>query len=386
VPSAVPGPQGTTGSPVALTSDPEFRAEFLRRGGGDAVRCFQCATCSAVCELAKDDALFPRRQMLWAQWGLADRLSQDASVWLCHQCQDCTARCPRDAKPGDSLQAIRSVLTERLAAPRFLGRLVGQARTTWPLLVGIPILFWALLIAATTGFQITSLPLVYGDVVPHVLIYSVFFSVTALVLVAVSVQAKRVWALWGREQPRAGSFLSGLVAVGGDILLHRRFNKCTASRGRTVGHLALFWGFIGAAVTSGLIVVAMYGLGEELPLPQTHPFKILGNISAVLLVVGAAWLVVNRLSGRDGGKSTAFDNFFLWLVVALVVSGVAVELGRYFLPPEVAVGIYVAHLGIVLSLFLTFPYSKFAHLLYRTLAMVHETMARRAASRSPHLV
>ena len=38
----------------------------------------------------------------------------------------------------------------------------------------------------------------------------------------------------------------------------------------------------------------------------------------------------------------------------------------------IAVGTYVLHLGVVTTLFLTFPYSKFAHMLYRTLAMVHE--------------
>ena len=34
------------------------------------------------------------------------------------------------------------------------------------------------------------------------------------------------------------------------------------------------------------------------------------------------------------------------------------------------------HLGTVLALFLTFPFSKFAHALYRTLAMAHERLTR----------
>ena len=51
---------------------PEFREAFFDRGGENAARCYQCATCSSVCELAPANAPFPRRQILWAQWGLED--------------------------------------------------------------------------------------------------------------------------------------------------------------------------------------------------------------------------------------------------------------------------------------------------------------------------
>ena len=40
----------------------------------------------------------------------------------------------------------------------------------------------------------------------------------------------------------------------------------------------------------------------------------------------------------------------------------------------VGFGVYIIHLGVVLCLFLTLPYSKFAHILYRTLAMAHEKL------------
>jgi quinone-modifying oxidoreductase subunit QmoC len=63
----------------------------------------------------------------------------------------------------------------------------------------------------------------------------------------------------------------------------------------------------------------------------------------------------------------------------VIGTGVLTEAFRFVAPPEVACGMYVAHLGVVFTLFITFPYSKFAHLLYRTLALVHQRMAEEAA-------
>jgi len=69
-------------------------------------------------------------------------------------------------------------------------------------------------------------------------------------------------------------------------------------------------------------------------------------------------------------------------VVLVIATGILVELVRLVVPgvPVVAVALYVLHLSVVTTLFLTFPYSKFAHMLYRTLAMVHEQAAAGPAS------
>ena len=94
--------------------------------------------------------------------------------------------------------------------------------------------------------------------------------------------------------------------------------------------------------------------------------------------------VVNRLGDRKRlGAATAFDTFFLTVVLLVIATGVLAEVGRFLFSPALAVGIYVAHLGFILTLFLTFPYSKFAHLLYRTLAMVHERMRTSPGTERP---
>jgi quinone-modifying oxidoreductase subunit QmoC len=363
-------PSATVLSPV-----PGFRAELLRRGAGDAARCMQCATCSSVCDLATADTAFPRRQILWAQWGLADRLAADPAIWLCHQCNDCTARCPRDAAPGDALQAIRSVVIERLGAPGVLARLVARAGTTWPVLIGVPILFWALYVRAVNGFDAVRTPLSYTDVVPTWMIYSVFLPAAAFALAASFLGARRVWAAWGAGERRTGTLFQGLARVAADVLLHRRFERCGAAHPRRSGHLLLVLGFLGALVTTSLLGVAMDVFHVRTPLPQGNPIKLLGNASAVLLVLGLALLVANRRRPDAAGRTQAFDAFFLSLVAAVALSGVAAELGRLHLAPAAAVALYVVHLGTVLTLFLTFPFSKFAHALYRTLAMAHQRLA-----------
>ncbi len=369
--------------PTLLPSH-EFREALRRRGGDTASRCFQCATCSGVCELAPDEAPFPRRLMLLAQWGQAERLAADPAVWLCHQCNDCTVRCPRDAKPGDVVQAIRALVIEKLAFPGFLGRLVGAARASWPLLVGLPIAFWVALLAATGHLAIpVALPQhwAYEQLVPHVLIYSVFFPAAGWALLAAWVSGRRFWGLLAAGGPPV-SFFGGVVPAVSEIATHKRFASCDAARPRRFGHLTLLWGFVGAAVTSGLLIVGIYVQHLAMPLALTHPYKVLGNVSAVLLVIGATVLVANRLGdGRKAGAATAFDNYFLTVVALVIVTGVLSEVARLALTPEFALAVYVVHLGLVLCLFLTFPYSKFAHMLYRSLTMVHQ-LGGAEASRS----
>ena len=354
-----------------------FRTELARLGAADVSRCMQCATCSSVCDLAQaSGTIFPRRQILHAHWGLVDQLAADPAVWLCHGCNDCSVRCPRDAHPADAMSAIRALVIEHVGTPRFLARLVGRAGATWPILIGAPVLFWALYIGAVSGFAPRRLPLAYSDFVPQWMIYSVFIPAALFAVAASFVGAQRTWRAWGAAAGRQGSLLSGLARIVVDVLDHRRFAACRAAAPRRSGHLLLLFGFLGALLTTSALGVLMDVLGVKTPLPWTHPIKLLGNASAILLVAGTVSLVLTRIGGAAKvGRSIAFDSFFLSLVAAVVASGIGAELARVALAPSVALAVYVLHLGTVLSLFLTFPFSKFAHALYRTLAMAHERLA-----------
>jgi ferredoxin len=94
-----------------IQPDPAFIATLMNLGAGDLKKCYQCATCSVACDLGIEDATFPRKQMLAAQWGLKDRLLDDPGPWLCFYCGECSERCPRKANPGETMMALRRYLT-----------------------------------------------------------------------------------------------------------------------------------------------------------------------------------------------------------------------------------------------------------------------------------
>ena len=377
----------------------EFREAFVKRGGTNAARCYQCATCSSVCELAPANAPFPRRQVLMAQWGLEDQLIADPGPWLCHQCNDCSVRCPRGVDPGDMMAVVRAMAVERLSAPRIMGRLVGNIRASWPALIFLPIIFWLVLLGATTGLAIPGVdPTLsalegrfhYEAFVPHSLIYIVYTTVTVLVIAAMWFSGRRFWQLIGSGHERSGSFFGALGGAVADIATHRKFSLCDHGvPKRRWGHFLVMWGFVGAAVTSGILVVYLYKEyppfswipldAATYPLPLDHWVKWLGNISAVALVIGGVLLFANRRAVGDKlvGQTTAFDRFFLMTVLGVIGTGVLTEGLRFVaVPPVLACSMYVLHLGAVLTLFITVPYSKFAHIVYRTLAMTHERMTK----------
>jgi quinone-modifying oxidoreductase subunit QmoC len=323
--------------------------------------------------------------MLLAQWGMLDQLAVDPAIWLCYQCADCSKRCPRDAKPGDVLQGLRAAAIRAVAFPGAVGALVANAKTTWPLMVLAPWLFWVALMLGMGYYPVNAEHLLhtgthggYAAIVPHWLLYAVYFPIAAWVTLAIGIGGIRLWKGMGRGVERRGSFLSGLTAVLADVATHKSFGECEAEPSRRTGHLLLFWGFVGAAVTSGLLIVAIYIQKLDMPLPLWHPYKILGNLSALALVIGGAQLMINRYgSGRSLVSSTAFDNFFLILVAAVITTGVVTEGVRLAGMPTVAFVVYTLHLGVVMTLFLTFPYSKFAHMVYRVLALVHQRTVSR---------
>ena len=127
-----------------IEPDSNFIKEVMSQGGESLKKCYQCATCYVACTISPDNKPFPRKEMIAAQWGLKDRLVANHDIWLCHQCGDCSTLCPRDAKPGDVIGAIRSYAIKEYATPKFMSDLVNDPKKL-PVLFLIPTVIFVVL-------------------------------------------------------------------------------------------------------------------------------------------------------------------------------------------------------------------------------------------------
>ncbi len=369
----------------------------LMASGGDTVnRCYQCATCSVVCPLSTEERAFPRKEMLWAQWGLASKIAGDADVWLCHQCGDCSAYCPRDARPGDVLGAIRLNAIKYYAEPKALAEMLSNSAGVIGTVVAAFIVWYivAFLWSLKTG---ESFPFPEGTVAYHKILTFVPIDLVVLPIVGLVVWASyqgisRFWndiskgsgivSFTGTgPKPALGPLFSKyLIPSIQEILAHKRFEECGEAKDRAKGHKLLLWSFIMLFIVTGLVfvindIIYVPFLHEHFtPMPLWNPIKIFANIAAGMLVVGA-WMIFKMRKQKTAEgvfKSSEQDWLLIWLIFAVGVTGIGAELFRLMNIAAIAYPTYILHLATVVTLFLAVPYSKFAHLIYRTTAYVYQ--------------
>jgi quinone-modifying oxidoreductase, subunit QmoC len=364
-----------------------FGAETLRR-------CYQCGTCSVVCPRTPLEDAFPRKEMVWAQWGLEDRLVADVDAWLCYQCNDCITHCPVDARPGDVMAATRDLQIAEYSFPRFMGRIPSERRYL-PLAVAIPAALVGLLVLTATVASEGRFALPQGRILFEHYIGHGWLDVFTLSLVSVVAALsfdglRRFWAALGRSVP-AGTERQPLSrsvrGAIGDAFSHKGFDDCATSHTRLWAHLAIFYGFLGlvAATTGAAIYTEIFPIlgiewhGNVLSLPIWDPVKIVGNVGGIALLVALGQTLWMRFARREqAGKSTYSDWFFSGLLALTALTGFATEILRFADARTGAYAAYTIHLVFVFGLFAYFPFSKFSHVMYRTAALAFARQIGRA--------
>ncbi|VEN72819.1 Heterodisulfide reductase [Candidatus Desulfarcum epimagneticum] len=364
-----------------LEPDLGFINEVAGLGGGDLKKCFQCATCSVACPIAPDDKPFPRKEMIAASWGLKDKLVANHDIWLCHNCGDCTTLCPRGAKPGEALGAIRAYAVSEYAIPKALGKAVNDPKKL-PVLLAIPAILFlviglltGLLDFTPTGEEVVHTKFFSTWLVDIIMIPAFFFAVVVFALgvkrFVNDIHENAVKSGKAEDKPLdMGGLVQALVKVFPTILAHKKFDECGENKERSTAHLLVFYSFIGLAIVTGIFFVALYILKIHGPYSQMNPVKWLGNISGVALIIGSFLLIQSRRAQTDQSSSYK-DWYLLGLVFGLGVTGMGTEITRLAGWACVTYALYYVHLMLVFCLFVYTPFSKLAHLVYRTVAMAY---------------
>ena len=399
---------------MSMNVQPDFDfIKDMKEAGGDTLKkCFQCATCSVVCPLSTDENPFPRQQMILSQWGLKEKVIGDPNVYLCHQCGDCTAYCPRGAKPGDVLGAIRAQAYKHFGWPSGLAKLASSGKNM-PMLVGIPAVIILVMWLISGGLHIPSTEDFahngYGHFFGHwdfrLLAKNVLF-IDLIMLPAAGIAAfgayKGVMAMWKQMSENAGvgealyrpsapQFIKEFLWPSlQEIVQHDRFNECVTNKDRVRGHLPLMWAFIAlffvtaysafAQDVVGIFIPSLHG-----PMSLWNPVKILANVAAIAMIYGTFVLWSNRSQMEADGQATNtfYDWFLIWMIMGVGVTGLGAELFRLIGISSLGYLTYYLHLVSIMMLFLYMPYTKFAHIIYRTAAMAFERYRDSAYVKNP---
>ena len=372
---------------ITVNADLGFVQTLLSGGAADLKYCYQCSTCTVVCPVTPDGSPFPRKKMIHAQFGLKEKLVKSLDSWLCINCNDCSTYCPRGAKPGDVMNAIRALSVEFFSVPGFLARAAKEPARIWILFL-IP----AVILAATvvglhggSGFAFLAGRIVYAKMLPIPVVDAIFISAMGFAGITLLLGLWRFLRAMREEYPRTSGGESIGAAIAGtatDIFSHRKFRECGTNSARSNAHLLVMYGFLGLMVTTTLVGVLYYfnqfGMDVEVtPYSFFHPVKVLGNVSGTMALLGCVLVVARKMGKAEAGSASFFDWTFVWVLFLTVITGFLAQLLRVFDFAPGAYFIYYVHLIFVFFLLAYAAHTKMGHIFFRVAAMVYSRISGR---------
>ena len=359
--------------------------ENLREAERLMTICNACRYCEGLC------AVFPAMEMrrVFAQGDLVYLAN------LCHQCGACLPDCQYspphqfDVNVPAALARLRNDSYANYAWPRALAG-VFERNGLW-----VALLCAASVAVFVVGFVAFTDPAALwsadaGDfyrLMPHGAMIGLFGAAALYAIAAFVFSLRAYWRDIHARAPRAGvlallralhdSFTLRYLGGGGGGCMSE--NERPSALRRVYHHFA-FYGFLLCFAATSVATIYHYWYGFRAPYPLFSLPVLLGTLGGIGLLIGPAGLFV--LSRRRDAKLTdrarrGMDTAFIAMLFLTSLTGLLLLLLR----DSAAMGMLLSvHLGVVMALFLSFPYGKFVHALYRFLALVQYAGERRSAT------
>lgn len=362
---------------LLVQPDIQFIRDLMAAGAGDLKTCYQCATCSATCELSTDDAPFPRQQVIAAQWGDKPKLMADPAPWLCFYCGDCSKRCPRKANPGETMMALRRYQTTQYdwtGLSRLMYRSAG-----WE--IGILLLVAAMVVALFTiprnfGFGLLNsspqaLRIVMLDrFAPKDVVHLADRIMAAVLGLLLLSNAARMFRFLTRDKGiPASAYFARIPGLISQLLTQRRWTDCKDAEAMRnwKRHFLLVSGYV--TIFTLVVVFLPWFQVEDNGL---HWTSFLGYYATAALLLSTVSMIADRAGKRT--EMHRFSHISDWLFPILLfltaLTGIllhVVRLSNWAMPTYV---LYMVHLAIAVPMLVVeVPFGKWAHLLYRPLAI-----------------
>jgi citrate/tricarballylate utilization protein len=298
---------------------------------------------------------------------------------LCHNCGSCLYAC-QYAPPHEFqlnfpriLAEVRGATYRKYAWPRALAPLFARNGLAASLISAACLLALFLAVKRDAAGS-------FYNAMPHGVMAGLFAVVTLSVIAALAISVMRFWR--DMDEPNSGGFGEAT----GDALSLRYLGGggegCTypqekPSFARRRFHHLTFYGFLLCFAATCVGTLYHYAFAWPAPYPFISLPVLLGTAGGIGLLAGPAGLLyLHARRDRELGdeKQGGMDLAFLVLLFATSLTGLLLLALR---ETTAMATLLAAHLGVVLALFLTMPYGKFVHALYRFAALARYHLERK---------
>lgn len=351
--------------------------------------CNSCRYCEGLC------AVFPALEMRRAfSDGDLNYLAN-----LCHNCGACYHDC-QFSPPHEfnvnmpvTLARVRANSYEQYAWPRFLGPVFKRNGLVIGLVAALSVACFIAGFAAVHDpaalFGVHTGAGAFYRLMPHRAMVALFGSAFAYSFIAICMGVR---AFWRDIKEPAGTFLrpASIWQALKDAATMRHLggggagcddDEDASGDHRRLFHHLTFYGFALCFASTSVATLYHDLLDLQAPYPWYDLPVVLGTTGGLGLVIGTVGLLitkVRRASPIQSVENRGMDVAFMVMLFLVAATGLLLLLLR----STPAMGLLLAlHIGVVLALFLTMPYGKFVHGIYRFMALVRYAKETRAVSR-----